>query len=93
MLSNYLEGRLLVQYVHCTMSDYINFVKDKPLNKRFMSMVANTRQFRSIIDHDLCFSNLLDWRNDSQVHGFYHPHVRYHEQLADRVVDKLLNNE
>ena len=93
LLSNYLDGRLLVQYVHCTMSDYINFVKDKPLNKRFMSMVANTRQFRSIIDHDLCFSNLLDWRNDSQVHGFYHPHVRYHEQLADRVVDKLLNNE
>lgn len=93
LLSNYLDGRLLVQYVHCTMDDYVSFVKDKPLNKRFMSMVANTRRFRSIIDHDLCFSNLLDWRNDSQVHGFYHPHVRYHEQLADRVVDKLLNNE
>lgn len=93
LLSEHLGGRLLVQYVHCTMDDYSSFVSDKTLNPRFMNMVTNTRKFNSIIDHDMCFSNLLDWRNPSQVHGFYHAHAEYHEQLADIVVNKLLKNE
>lgn len=93
LLSQELGGRLLVQYLHCTMDDYASFVQDKKLNTRFMCMATNTRRLRSIIDHDMCLSNLIDWRNDSQVHGFYHAHVEYHEKLANTIIDKLLNNE
>jgi len=93
LLSNALGGRLLVQYLHSTMDDYTKFVTNKNLNSNFMSMVGNTRGLRSILDHDTSFSSFVDWGDKSKVHGFYHAYVECHEQLADILVDKLLNNE
>jgi hypothetical protein len=93
LLSSRFNGRILVQPLHQTVNDYIGFVSDKHLNKRFISMIESINKFTSIIDHDVCFGNLVNWGNQSQVHGFNHPHIRYHEQLADIVVDRLLNNE
>jgi hypothetical protein len=37
--------------------------------------------------------NLIDWNNPEQLHGFSHPREEFHEQLAAKFVDKLLNNE
>ena len=93
LLSKQYEGRVLVQFMHHTMKDYSSFVTDTTLNQRFMAMVTDLRGFSSIVDHDLCLGNLVDWENPDQVHGFYHPHEEVHEQLATRFIDKLLNNE
>lgn len=93
LLSSSLGGRVLVQPLHQTVNDYISFVSHTPLNKNFMRMFESINNFKSIIAGDVCFGNLVDWRNETQVHGFNHPHIRYHEQLADIIVDKLLNNE
>ena len=93
LLSKQYEGRVLVQFMHHTMNDYSKFVTDTTLNKRFMAMVTDLRGFSSIVDHDLCLGNLVNWDNLDQVHGFYHPHEEIHEQLAARFIDKLLNNE
>jgi hypothetical protein len=93
LLSEQQGGRFLVQFIHQTMRDYISFLSNKPLEERFMAMVSSTDNFKSIIDHDLALGNLVNWNNESQVHGFYHPHIEFHEQLADLIVDKLSNNE
>jgi hypothetical protein len=58
-----------------------------------MGMVTATDKFKSIIDHDISFGGLVDWNNESQVHGFFHLHIEFHEQLADLIVNKLTNNE
>jgi hypothetical protein len=79
--------------MHHTMKDYSSFVTDTTLNQRFMSMVTDLRGFSSIVDHDLCLGNLVNWENPDQVHGFYHLHEKIHEQLATQFIDKLLNNE
>ena len=93
LLSKEYDGRVLVQFMHHTMKDYSNFVTDNTLNRRFMSMVTDLRGFSSIVDHDLCLGNLVNWDSTDHVHGFYHPHEEIHEQLAATFVDKLLNNE
>jgi hypothetical protein len=93
LLSSNFNGRILVQPLHQTVNDYIRFVSSKSLNKRFIGMIESINKFSSIIDHNVCFGNLVDWQNESQVHGFNHPHIKYHEQLADIIVGRLLNNE
>lgn len=93
LLSKQYEGRVLVQFIHHTMKDYTNYITDTTLNKRFMAMVTDIRGFSSIVDRDLCLGNLVNWDSTDDVHGFYHPHEEFHEQLAAKFVDKLLNNE
>lgn len=92
LLNKQLENRVVVQFMHHTMKDYVKFVSNKELNKRFMGMVSDLNNFDSIIDQDICLGQLVDWKSDG-VHGFYHPHAQFHEQLAQQVVDRLLNNE
>lgn len=93
LLSERHQGRFLVQFIHHTMHDYNDFLSNKSLNERFMGMVTATDNFKSIIDHDISFGGLIDWDNESHVHGFFHLHIEFHEQLADLIVNKLTNNE
>lgn len=93
LLSERHQGRFLVQFIHHTIHDYSSFLSNKSLHKRFMGMVTATDNFKSIIDHEIAFGNLVNWNNESQVHGFMHLHIEYHEQLADLIVKKLKNNE
>lgn len=93
LLSERHQGRFLVQFIHHTMNDYNDFLSNKSLHKRFMGMVTATDNFKSIIDHDISFGGLIDWNNESHVHGFFHLHIEFHEQLADLIVNKLTNNE
>lgn len=93
LLSEQQGGRILVQFIHQTMRDYISFLSSKTLQERFMQMVNSTDNFKSIIDHDMAFGNLVTWDDETQVHGFYHLHIETHEQFADLIVDKLTNSE
>lgn len=93
LLNDRTNGHVCVQFLHSTVDDYISFVKNKNLNKRFLAMFEGINDYRCVIDNKLSFTNLVSWNDESSVHGFYHPHVKYHEQLADIIMNKLLNNE
>ncbi len=99
LLNIQLGGRVCVQFLHSTAKDYIgnltyrNKEAKKENNRVFLNLFNGINNYKSIIDKDTSFSSLVNWNDRSGVHGFYHPHVKYHEQLADIVMNKLLNNE
>lgn len=95
LLNNYLGGRVCVQFLHSTATDYIDTLlyRNKNPNRVFLNMFGGINNYKCIIDKNTSFASLVNWNDQSGVHGFYHAHVRYHEQLADIIMNKLLNNE
>lgn len=95
LLNIQLGGRVCVQFLHSTATDYLDDFKyrNKNPNRVFLNLFEGINNYKCIVDKTVSFSSLVQWSDQSGIHGFYHPHVRYHEQLAGIIVNKLLNNE
>lgn len=89
LLSKKLNGRILMQYMHHTLSDYIVFAKD--MVPSFQKMVSAPNNYDSIIDKDYSFGNFINWETDT--HGYYHPREEFHEQFANHIYKKLTNKD
>jgi hypothetical protein len=87
MLSDRLGGRLMQQYVHHTYKDYRDWTSKK-LNRNFIEILDEINSFKSILDHDYSIGKLVNW-NSNDIHGFYHPKIKFHKQFANHITKKL----
>jgi len=84
-----LNNRLLVQYLHHSFKDYINFHRTQlTTNQEFMKLMEQNCNLESVIDNDYCFGKFVHWDNDT--HGYYHPKEEFHQILADHLYGKLI---
>lgn len=82
LLSNKLNGRLLQQYVHHTLADYISFCNE-PINPNFLQMIRTGLEFNSVIDQQYSFGHILNW--DTDTHGGYHPKLASQKQFGNHI--------
>lgn len=84
-----LNNRLLIQYLHATFTDYVNFHRPQvSTNQEFLRLIEQHSNLESVIDHDYCFGRVVHWDNDT--HGYYHPKEKFHQILADHLYGKLI---
>jgi len=82
MLSDRLHGRILQVYCYKPLSQII-----KEKNYYFKNY-----KFKSVLDHYFSFDLLVDWNNESHVHGFTHPKVEFHKKFAEKFIPLIQSN-
>ena len=76
--------KLFMQFVHSTADDRIEWA-NKPLSADVKSMLTSIKSFNTILDHNYSFTNIIDWNDYSQIHGFMHPQQHKHQEFADHI--------
>lgn len=76
MLSGKLNNRLLQQFV---------FTPVKTTDK----LINTVYDFKSIIDKNYSFDNIVDWTDLDSLHGYKHPKVQFHKQFAEHLLGVL----
>jgi len=79
MLSDKLNNRLLQQFVF------------KPMDTTDI-LINTVYNFKSIIDKNYSFDNIVDWSDLRNVHGYQHPKVQFHKQFAEHILGVLNEN-
>jgi hypothetical protein len=69
-----LQGRLVQQYVWATCEEFLYITtQDEKFakNLEFLYIMKQMFEFESILDQNLSFGKICDWKKDT--HTFYHP--------------------
>jgi hypothetical protein len=91
MLSDKLNGRILLQPVHNSIYSYLRDF-GKELDADFLKLITTMKDFKSFIDAEYSFSGILDWKNTNESHGGGHPKEPFHQKFANHVAEKLSKN-
>lgn len=86
LLSKKLNGNLLQVFCYKTFNNEIKTQTDLFFNK-----FADHKNFKSILDNEYSFDNLVNWNNLNDTHGFTHPKLKYHKLFADKMIEKIIN--
>lgn len=89
LLSEKLNGRLLQQYMHYTINDYLRFI-DAEISDDFLTIIKQVESFNSIIDHNACLGKLVQW--GVNTHAYNHPPVESHKVLATELFNTLADD-
>jgi hypothetical protein len=81
LLAKSLGNRLFQVYCYKTLSQAIN---DHKYNFK-------NYQFESVLDHTYSFDSIVDWNNETNLHGFTHPKVCFHRQFANKLLPLICN--
>ena len=74
----YLEN-FKVKQIFC----YNTFNKIKDRAGNILPMINNVNSYKTIVDQDFSFDNVVDWNNKSHLHLYTHPKVEYHKKFAE----------
>ena len=78
------EIKLFMQYVHWNATAYAKWHTSN-LSADVISMLNSMQNFDTILDHNYSFTNIIDWNDYSQIHGFMHPRQHKHTEFADHI--------
>ena len=88
MLSDRLDGRLVMQFVHHPANDYVEWMN---VSEDFRFMFNSHNNFKSIVDVNYSFGNIINW--DADTHGFCHPKADFHKQFGHNLAVKFSQHE